>query len=156
MSAVVVLLGQSKSVSFGGLGVVFAISGEVTGGAFSIVEHPIAPGVLVPPHVHTHEDELSYVLEGEIGARIGDEEFVVGPGAYIFKPRGVLHTFWNAGPNPAKILEIISPPGFASFFAEQFTGDPAHDGSIIQKYGLSFDMGWVPELEAKYGVRVNG
>jgi uncharacterized cupin superfamily protein len=65
---------------------------------FAVVEHPIEPGRLVLPHVHQHEDEYSYVLEGTIGARVGDREVVAGPGSYLIKPRGLMHTFWNAGP----------------------------------------------------------
>ena len=47
---------------------------------------------------------LSYVLSGEIGVRIGDRDYVAGPGSYVFKPRGIPHTFWNAGPPPARPL----------------------------------------------------
>ena len=66
---------EGEHVQIGpGLGVVFKIEGHETGGAFSIVEHPIKPRALVIPHVHEREDEFSYVLEGEIGARIGDQE----------------------------------------------------------------------------------
>ncbi len=53
-----------RLVWLGGLGVNFKLYGEDTKDAFSIVEHPIEPGVLVPPHTHTYEDEFSYVLEG--------------------------------------------------------------------------------------------
>jgi uncharacterized cupin superfamily protein len=52
--------------------VVFKLSGVDTGGAFAVVEDPIEPGRLVLPHFHLHEDEYSYVLEGTIGARVGD------------------------------------------------------------------------------------
>jgi uncharacterized cupin superfamily protein len=55
------------------MGVVFKISGEQTSGLFSVVEHPIEPGRFVRPHIHTREDEFSYVLEGEIGFGIGDK-----------------------------------------------------------------------------------
>ncbi|HTA41177.1 MAG TPA: cupin domain-containing protein [Bryobacteraceae bacterium] len=96
--ALVVKPGEGRSVSLGGMGVVFKISGANTGGAFAIVEHPIDAGRLVLPHVHRHEDEYSYVLEGTIGARVGDREIVAGPGSYVIKPRGLMHTFWNAGP----------------------------------------------------------
>jgi hypothetical protein len=85
--------------------VVFKVSGVDTGGAFAVVEHPIEPGRLVPPHVHLHEDEYSYVLEGTIGARLGDHEVVAGPGSYLFKPRGLMHTFWNAGPASSTAVE---------------------------------------------------
>jgi hypothetical protein len=71
----------------------------------------------VPPHIHHDEDEYSYILEGRIGARIGDELIEAGPGTYVFKPRIVPHTFWNPGPNPARLIEIIAPARFERFFA---------------------------------------
>src|SRR5215204_5539209 len=89
--------GEGKSVWLGGLGVDFKIYGEQTAGSLSIVEHPIEPGRLVPPHVHADEDEYSYILQGEIGARIGNQEIGATPGSYVFKPRAIPHTFWNAG-----------------------------------------------------------
>ena len=92
-----------------GVGVVFKIDGEDTGGALSIVEHPFAVGALVPPHIHTLEDEYSIVLEGEIGFRSEDQEVVLGPGGYIVKPRGEVHAMWNAGKTPARMIEVISP-----------------------------------------------
>src|SRR5919198_1975006 len=114
----VIEAGEGESVWLGGVGVDFKIPGEMTGGAFSIVEHPLDPGRLVPPHIHYREDELSYVISGEIGVRIGDRDYVAGPGSYVFKPRGIPHTFWNAGPEPAHLVELITPAGFEQFFAE--------------------------------------
>src|SRR5215472_14498025 len=102
----------------GTIGVVFKLWGRDTGGALSIVEHPFPVGVLVPPHLHTREDEYSIVTEGQIGFRSGDREVVLGPGGYITKPRGELHTMWNAGPVPARMIEVISPAGFENFFRE--------------------------------------
>jgi quercetin dioxygenase-like cupin family protein len=81
---IVVKPGEGRSVWLGGMGVVFKVSGADTGGAFAVVEHPIEPGRLVLPHVHLHEDEYSYVLEGTIGARVGDHEVVAAPGSYLF------------------------------------------------------------------------
>jgi mannose-6-phosphate isomerase-like protein (cupin superfamily) len=161
MSEIVRLPKEGKAISYGGFGVVFKISGEVTGDAFAIVEHPIDPGILILPHVHDHEDELSYVLEGTIGARIGDQEFEAAPGAYIFKPRGVLHTFWNPGPVPARIIEIISPPHFAEYFEEahqlaEFGADNNEFTKLNKNYGLIFDSQWVPELKKKYGLTLLG
>ncbi len=75
----------------------------------SIVEHPFPVGALVPPQIHTREDEYSIVTEGEIGFRSGDREVVLGPGGYITKPRNELHTMWNAGKVPARMIEVISP-----------------------------------------------
>ena len=50
---IVVKPGEGRSVWLGGMGVVFKVSGADTGGAFAVVEHPIEPGRLVLPHVHT-------------------------------------------------------------------------------------------------------
>jgi mannose-6-phosphate isomerase-like protein (cupin superfamily) len=86
---------------------------------FSLVEHPIAPRTLAgPSHVHQHEDEYSYVLEGEVGFEIGDDVFTAGPGQLVAKPRGIWHAFWNAGDGPARVLEVIAPAGFEKYFAE--------------------------------------
>jgi quercetin dioxygenase-like cupin family protein len=63
---------ECDRVSLGGIGVVFTIPAALTGDAYTVVEHPVRPGTLVPPHLHTREDELSYVVEGEFGARVGD------------------------------------------------------------------------------------
>ncbi|MDP9409011.1 MAG: cupin domain-containing protein, partial [Actinomycetota bacterium] len=91
----VVAAGEGEVVLRGGFGVVGKVSGKGTGGAFSIVEHPLEPGVLgAPPHTDRDEDETSFVIEGEIGVLIGEEEFRAGAGSYVLKPRGVVHAFW--------------------------------------------------------------
>ena len=103
----------------GSIGVRFMIDGDEAGERFSLVEHPMSARALAAPlHRHTREDEYSYVLEGRVGALLGDEVLVGSPGDLIFKPRNQWHTFWNAGDEPARILEIISPAGFERFFAE--------------------------------------
>ncbi|MFJ8076498.1 cupin domain-containing protein [Streptomyces sp. NPDC096176] len=156
---------EGKSIGLGGIGVDFKIMGEETDNQFSIVEHPIDPGRLVPPHIHSREDEFSYVLQGRVGARVGDQEATAGPGSYVLKPRGILHTFWNAGPEPARILEIIFPAGFEQFFdqmgtvAETATG-PAEfiqrRDELGEQYGLEFSDEWVDELTAKYRLKLVG
>ncbi len=101
------------------LGVRFMIDGETTGGAFSLVEHPLSPRALgAPVHTHRNEDEYSYVLEGRIGVQLGDADLEAEPGQLLFKPRGVAHAFWNAGAEPARLLEMISPAGFENYFRE--------------------------------------
>lgn len=145
-------------VDLGGLGVHFKVRGEQTGGRFAIVEHPIQPGVLVDPHIHRHEDELSYVLEGTVWARVGDQEIEGVAGSYIWKPRNVLHTFWNPGPGPSRILEVISPAGFERLFDQvaalleslsESTEEQVYE--LCRSYGLTFDRSWLPDLEARFG-----
>jgi quercetin dioxygenase-like cupin family protein len=140
-----------------GVGVVFKIDGEDTGGALSIVEHPFAVGALVPPHIHNLEDEYSIVLEGEIGFRSNDREVVLGPGGYIIKPRGEVHAMWNAGSTPARMIEVISPPGFEGFFRElsDMTAvgapDPAAIAALGERYQLPFAQpDWLPDVIARY------
>lgn len=156
--------GSGEAVSLGRLGVVFKIAGSETGGAFSIVEHPIQPGVLVPPHLHEREDEYSFVIEGEIGVRVGERDLHAGPGTYVLKPRGVAHTFWNAGTTTARLLEIISPAGFERYFEEMAALVPpegmpdfAQVADLGSCYGLSFvEEAWVPELTARHVLSVLG
>jgi quercetin dioxygenase-like cupin family protein len=130
-----------------------------TGGSLSIVEHPFAVGALVPPHMHTLEDEYSIVLEGEIGFRSEDEEVVLGPGGYIIKPRNQVHAMWNAGSVPARMIEVIAPGGFERFFRELTTmtavgrPDPAVIGRLGDRYGLPFARPtWLPDIIARYGL----
>jgi quercetin dioxygenase-like cupin family protein len=142
-----------------GVGVVFKIDGEDTGGALSIVEHPFAVGTLVPPHIHTLEDEYSIVLEGEIGFRSEDEEVLLGPGGYIIKPRGQVHAMWNAGSKPARMIEVISPAGFEGFFRELVSmtdvgrPDPEAVGTLAARYGMPFaEPDWLPDIIERYGL----
>ena len=110
---------DGKFVDLQSVGVRFMIWGAESGGGFSLVEHPIPPRTLVAPlHLHEREDEYSYVLEGRMGAQLGDDVVFAEAGDLVFKPRGQWHTFWNAGDTPCRILEIISPAGFEHFFNE--------------------------------------
>jgi len=161
MTQLVLSPGEGKSVWLGGLGVDFKVAAKQTSGAVSIVEHPIEPGRLVPPHVHAREDEISYILAGEIGARIGDESITATPGCYVLKPRGVPHTFWNAGTQSGRLLEIIAPAGVENFFAELaalFVNEPDFEkiAQLGARYSLSFQMDWVPDLAARYNLKLLG
>lgn len=162
-SIVVVRPGEGRRVNLGGMGVDFKISGSQTGCQLAIVEHPIEPRRLVPPHVHTLEDELSYVLAGRIGVRIGDEIVEVEAGSYVYKPRNVPHTFWNPTDQPARLLEIICPAGFENYFAEIAElfarggqpGGPEHE-AIAARYQESHSLAWVPELKERFGLKLLG
>ncbi|MDQ6884530.1 MAG: cupin domain-containing protein [Candidatus Dormibacteraeota bacterium] len=125
--------GAGESVSLGGIGVHFKIFGRDTGGRFSIVEHPVAPRVLVPSHVHHNEDEYSYVVSGLIGVRVGDDIFDARAGSYVLKPREIPHTFWNPTDEPVLLVEIIAPAGFEQQFAEM--GQWLRTGPITPEFG---------------------
>ena len=140
------------------MGVRFMVSGQESGGGFALVEHPMPPHALgAPLHRHNHEDEYSFVLEGRIGALLGDEVIYGNVGDLIFKPRGQWHTFWNAGDQPARILEIISPAGFEQYFREMVAlpqdATPADRAAIAARYALEVDPQSIPRLVAEYGLR---
>jgi quercetin dioxygenase-like cupin family protein len=155
--------GEGRTGNLGPVEVVFKLWDEDTGGAVAIVEHPFPVGALVPPHLHTREDEYSIVTEGEIGFRSGDREAVLGAGGYITKPRGELHTMWNAGSVPARMIEVISPAGFEKFFRD--LADLTTDGAppvvamatLAKAYGLQFGQPpWLPDLIARYNLTPPG
>jgi mannose-6-phosphate isomerase-like protein (cupin superfamily) len=142
---------DGKAVDLGSLGVRFMIWGAESGGDFSLVEHPIAPRHLCAPlHRHSREDEYSFVLEGRMGAQLGDDVVFAEVGDLVFKPRNQWHTFWNAGDTPCRILEIISPSGFEHFFAELGGGGAPPEVGV--RYGLEFDLDSVPGLCAEHGL----
>src|SRR5947209_15585417 len=148
---------DGKLGQLGGIGVRFMVDGAESGGGFSLVEHPMEPRALAAPmHRHGREDEYSFVLEGRVGADLGGEIVYGEVGDLIFKPRGQWHTFWNAGDEPARILEIISPAGFERFFAQmtdpsQAAGppDPATMATAAAQYGVELDLASVPMLIAE-------
>jgi mannose-6-phosphate isomerase-like protein (cupin superfamily) len=145
--------GDGKAVDLGSLGVRFMVWSEESGGGFSLVEHPIAPQTLAAPlHRHTNEDEYSYILEGRMGAQLGDEVVHAEVGDLVFKPRDQWHTFWNAGDGPCRILEIISPGGFEHLFEE--VAEPREDTgpSLDVRYGIEFDLESVGRLCEEHGL----
>jgi mannose-6-phosphate isomerase-like protein (cupin superfamily) len=144
-----------SSFDFGGLGVEWKFDGSETGGRFSIVHHPLAPRALAAPlHYHHNEDEYSYVLEGTLGALLGNDVVTAGPGTWVAKPRKQWHTFWNAGDTPCRIIEVISPAGFEDFFREVAAhwGDMEAFARLNEKYGLEMDFESVPGLCQRFGL----
>jgi hypothetical protein len=97
-----------------------------------------------------------------MGALLGDEELVAGPGDLVFKPRNQWHTFWNAGDEPARILEIISPAGFEKFFDELVelggvgAAEPEAVMELCARYELEMDPESVPGLVERFGLRFPG
>lgn len=135
----------------------FLIDSHDQVGRFALVEHRLPPKVLAAPvHKHTREDEFSFILEGSVGARFGDEEAVAGPGDLVFKPRDEWHTFWNAGETPARLLEIISPGGLEELFRwlDRLTEElsPEAMQQKAELYGCSTDMEATMALIAKHSL----
>jgi len=139
------------------------VSGESTGGAMSVLEHTLPAGyVAMPLHTHSRETEVTHVLEGTLVVQVGDEVIKAGPGAYVVKPAGVRHTFWNESERPVRFLEITTPGGIETFYREvsgviDARGKP--DMTAIKKaslnHGLEFEMASLMDLLDRYGVRLS-
>jgi len=154
---------DGKAGFLGSIGVQFMVDGDESGGGFSLVEHPMGPRALAAPlHRHSREDEYSYVLEGRMGALLGDEVLEAGPGDLVFKPRDQWHTFWNAGDEPTRILEIISPAGFERFFEELVdmggaaNAEPQALAELNARYELEMDPESVPGLVERFDLKFPG
>jgi mannose-6-phosphate isomerase-like protein (cupin superfamily) len=151
---------DGKAGSLGSIGVRFMIDADEThAGGFSLVEHPMPPRHLAAPlHRHSREDEYSYVLEGRMGALLGDDVVFAEAGDLVHKPRDQWHTFWNAGDEPCRILEIIAPGGFEKYFDELVDAgpgaleDPAWMADLQARYGIELDLGSIPALCERFGV----
>jgi mannose-6-phosphate isomerase-like protein (cupin superfamily) len=143
----------------GSIGVRFMIDGDETDRGFSLVEHPMSPRALAAPlHKHNREDEYSYVLEGRMGALLGDQVLEAGRGDLVFKPRNQWHTFWNAGDEPCRILEIIAPAGFERFFEEvsdmggALKAEPQELAALSARYELEMDPESIPGLLERFNL----
>jgi mannose-6-phosphate isomerase-like protein (cupin superfamily) len=150
---------DGKAGFLGSIGVRFMLAGPEAGERFSLVEHPMSARALAAPlHRHHREDEYSFVIEGRMGALLGDDVLEAGPGDLVFKPRDQWHTFWNAGDEPCRILEIIAPAGFEQYFRElvdTLAGgplDPAVVGELGARYGLEAQPESIPELCERFGL----
>jgi mannose-6-phosphate isomerase-like protein (cupin superfamily) len=150
---------DGKAGFLGTVGVRFMLDGVDTDQRFSVVEHPMSTRALAAPlHRHHREDEYSYVLTGRMGALLGDDVVEAGPGDLVYKPRNQWHTFWNAGDEPCRILEIISPAGFERFFEALVDmggvggADPEALAELSARYALEMKPESVPDLCQRFGV----
>jgi mannose-6-phosphate isomerase-like protein (cupin superfamily) len=152
---------DGKAGFLGSIGVRFMLDGAESDGGFSLVEHPMSAKALAAPlHRHNREDEYSYVLEGRMGALLGEDVLEAGPGELVRKPRGEWHTFWNAGEAPCRILEIIAPAGFEHYFEELVDmggvaqAQPEVLGELCQRYALDMDPDSIPGLLERFGLTI--
>ena len=155
----VVRAGDAVPLLEGPLGaLLLAGQGDTHGPAFVVDD--LAPRALGSPvHTHTREDEWSFVLTGRVGVQVGDSSSVADPGDLVLKPRGVPHAFWNAGADPARLLEVITPGGFEDYFtalAEVLGADGPPDLTrlveVAQRFGLDIDPASIPRLVETHGL----
>ena len=151
---------DGERADFPSLGTRYLMRSSQTNGRFALLEHTIPPrGLGAPTHTHQNEDEYSFVLTGRMGAHVGDDFVEAGPGELIEKPRRIPHAFWNPGDEETRLLELISPGGFESYFREmapllnvEGPPDVAAIAAVQAKYELSMDLDSVEPLSERFGL----
>lgn len=132
------------------------LTGEETGGAYSVWVDAVAPGSGPPLHVHHREHEAFYILEGEFEFhREGQAPLRATAGDFIHTPKGVPHTYRNAGGAVGRMLGLASPAGIERFYAE--IGRRADD--LTEPPGMSAEptpeeIEHLVETAKKYGAEV--
>lgn len=135
--------------------IVIKADAESTGGTLSMVDHLAAPGYETPYHVHHAEDELFYVLDGEIECYYGDDgEHVVraGPNDTVFLPRDIPHGFQVVSDEPCRMLIQLTPGGFEGFFEQ--AGEPAE--AMETPPPAELDVEALVALGAEYQLEILG
>jgi mannose-6-phosphate isomerase-like protein (cupin superfamily) len=158
-----VLPGEGASIRMGALAADLLVPTAFSGGAYELHEQPVPPGVLVVPHTHAHQDQISLVTAGTLGVLVGDEEFVAPVGSCVLRPRGLVHALWNAGPEPARMIEVSSPGVGIEEFFRRFTDLTVAGGAtssaiaeLARPYGITYRLDLAPALEERHGVSAGG
>jgi len=132
-----------------GIGCV-CLSGADTGGAYCLLDIGLAPGMAVPRHMHTREDEAYYVLSGELEVVVGDEVFILRAGDTLIAPRDIPHQLRNSGDVENHYLIMFSPSGFEGFL--KATAVPAQDNAVAPTEPPAVAVRNVHQLAADYGI----
>ncbi|MFT3822868.1 MAG: cupin domain-containing protein [Chitinophagaceae bacterium] len=115
-----------------------------TNGVFSCTETIVNDGWLVgPPHLHQHLDEAMYVLEGTITMLTGNDIVDVSAGSWHFRPRNIIHTFWNKSGKPAKVFDFYLPGGFEEYLkklCDLYLKYGKVDAKEVEKFIKDYDI----------------
>lgn len=114
----------AHSVWYNGALMTFLATGEDTQGQFALIEAVGRKGNVPPPHIHHREDEIFYVLEGELAVSVGGRTIKAVPGTMVFLPRNVQHSF-TIESEQARMLVLLTPAGFEGWFKELSVPAPA-------------------------------
>ena len=147
------------------LDIVHKITADRSGGSLTVEEWGLPPGMMIPPHTHSREDECNFVLKGELSCDVGGEIVVAKAGSYVLKPRNVPHALCNTGTEPVWVMEILTPGGFEGYFDEYekiaarlASGeiDEEHHrkarAELGERYGLTWHDERIPEARARFGI----
>ena len=110
------------------------VESSQSGGDYGVVLWTVRAGEEPPLHTHSREDELVYVVQGQLVARVGDTRVEVGPGAYAALPRGAPHTIEVVG-DQATLLVSFVPGGLERF------GPPGRRAARPGRFRADFALG---------------
>lgn len=145
--------GDGTPIWYRGTLMTFKAGTDTTGGALTVIEHALPAGFAAPPHVHHAEDEPWYVLEGRVRFFCLDQAFDAEPGAFVFLPRDIAHSFRVDESAAARMLLIGVPAGIERYFSE--AGEPAPERRLPPVAGPP-DMDRLKPLARKYGIELLG
>ena len=143
LPAKVIPAGEGTSHNVLGSRVSIKLAGDDTYELLTMVEDYNDPGIGIPLHVHTREDEVFRVLEGEVEYTLGQETVVLKAGDVAFAPRNVPHAWRVVGTVPARSIMLANPAGIELMFDElgRLPGGPpdlSRVAEICGRYGISF------------------
>ncbi len=117
----------------------FKVLPQQTGGAYAILEQQIPAGHGPPLHVHRHETEIFYVLQGQFEITIGGQKVSAPAGAMVVGPRDIPHTFRNIGSTEGRLLLTVIPGRFANYFLDS-DGIDYSDHAAIKALCAKYDV----------------
>jgi quercetin dioxygenase-like cupin family protein len=160
-----VLIGPDDGSHLPVLDIVHKVTASSSSGSLTIEEWGLPPGMMIPPHTHTREDECNFVLKGELTCDVGGQIVVAAVGSYVLKPRNVPHALCNTGTEPVWVMEILTPGGFESYFDEyEQIASKLASGEIDEeehrrarvelggRYGVIWHDERIPEARARFGI----
>lgn len=135
--------GEGRVLLVLGEAITVKIGGEQTGGRYAVFEEVSPVGGGPPLHVHRHDDEVFYVLEGELEFQLGAQRFPAKAGTSAFFPKTIAHTFRNIGPTPSKVLVMVLPARLVRFFEEvDALAKPTPER--VMELGRNYDLTFLP------------
>ena len=157
-----VLIGPDQGVHLPVLDITHKVMAGTSGGSIQVEVWGLPTGQMVPPHTHAREDEGSFVLRGDLTCYVGGEVVLAPTGSYVVKPRGVPHAFYNAGLEPVRVMEILTPgDSFEGYFDEyeeivsRQLSDEEHRRARAKlggRYGITWHDEMIPEIETLFGI----
>jgi len=131
---------------------IFKVMSADTNGLYTLFVNSAEPGGGSPPHIHHQEDEAFFILEGNYEFLLGEKTLELGPGSFLFAPRGIPHASKNVGTTRSRMVVIVSPAGLENCFVEM--GQPVTDTSAPATPSGPPDIEQLIAITQKYGVEL--